>query len=96
MKKADAKSIAAQKRPTPVTDLGAADAAAQQAAAVEALARSMPYNANKSKEFGRDKAISPAAGQTLASTSELATELTSASTLSECNQSAKTRTTRTR
>jgi catalase len=90
MKKADAKSIAAQKRPTPVTDLGAADAAAQQAAAVEALARSMPYNANKSKEFGRDKAISPAAGQTLASTSELATELTSASTLSECNQSAKT------
>jgi catalase len=34
MKKADAKSIAAQKRPTPVTDLGAADAAAQQAAAV--------------------------------------------------------------
>ena len=38
MKKTDANSIAAQKRPTPVTDLGAADAAAQQAAEVGALA----------------------------------------------------------
>ena len=64
----------------------AADALAQQAAAVEALAASMPYNANKSKEFGRDNAISPAAGQTQEPTSDLV----SASTLSESNLSAKT------
>ncbi|NMG76253.1 catalase [Aromatoleum diolicum] len=90
MKKTDPKPMAANKRPAPATDLGSADALAQQAAAVEALARSMPHNANKSKEFGRDNAISPSAGQTLEPTSGLAAELTSASTLSESNLSAKT------
>ena len=86
MKKTDTKPMAAKKRPTPATDLGSADVVAQQAAAVEALAASMPFNANKSKEFGRDNAITPPAGQTLQPTSELA----SASTLSESNLSAKT------
>lgn len=86
MKMTDPKPMATEERPAPATDLGAGDGAAQQAADVEALARSMPHNANKSKEFGRDNAISPAAGQTLESTSELA----SASTLSESNLSAKT------
>ncbi|HSG22777.1 MAG TPA: hypothetical protein VLA64_07425, partial [Azonexus sp.] len=90
MKKTDPIPMAARKQPTPATDLSAADALAQQAAAVEALAAAMPHNANKSKEFGRDNAISPPAGQTQEPTSELAAKLTSASTLSETNLSAKT------
>ena len=85
MKKTDPQPMAARK-PTPAIDPGAADALAQQATAVEALAASMPYNANKSKEFGRDNAISPSAGQTQEPNSDLA----SASTLSETNISAKT------
>ena len=82
--------MAGNKHPTPTTELGAADVLAQQAAAVEALAASMPHNANKSKEFGRDNAISPPAGQTQAPNSELIAELISASTLSESNLTAKT------
>ena len=90
MKKTDPKPMAGNKHPNPTTDLGAADALAQQAAAVEALVASMPHNANKSKEFGRDNAISPPAGQTQAPNSELIAELMSASTLSESNLTAKT------
>lgn len=86
MKKTDPKSVAALTQPLPARDPGAADALAEQASAVEALVASMPYNASKSKEFGRDNAIAPPAGQTLAPTSALA----SASTLSEANLSAKT------
>lgn len=65
MKRTDPKQMAANKRPAPATDLGSAEAVAQQAAAVVALARAMPHNANKRKEFGRDNAITPPAGQTL-------------------------------
>ena len=86
MKTTDPKPMAAKKQPTPATDPGAAAALAQQAAAVEVLTRSMPYNANKRKEFGRDNAVSPPVGQTVEPSSALA----SASTLSEINLSAKT------
>ena len=86
MKKTDPKSVAARTQSPPARDPGAADALAEQASAVEALVASMPYNTSKSKEFGRDNAIAPPAGQTLVPTSALA----SASTLSEANLSAKT------
>ncbi|HRQ59384.1 MAG TPA: catalase [Azoarcus taiwanensis] len=81
MKNTDPKPMAAKKRPTPATD-----AVAQQAADVDALARSMPHNANKSKEVGRGNAVSPPPGQTVEPSSVLA----SASTVSETNQSGKT------
>ncbi|MFM1692194.1 catalase [Aeromonas salmonicida] len=86
MKKTDLKLMTARKRPNRAIDLCPLDALAQQVAAIEALARSMPRNINKDKEFGRDNAISPAAGQRMAPQSKLA----SASTLSESNLSAKT------
>ena len=86
MKKTDPKLTAATQRPAQVIDLAAIDALAQQAAEVETRARAMPYNGNKSKEFGRDNALSPAAG----ATTESASERASASTLSESNRSAKT------
>lgn len=86
MKKTAPKSMAAKKGSPPTIDANSNEAAAQQAAAIEALATSMPHNTNTSKEFGRANAISPSAGQTLESTSELA----SASTLSESNLSLKT------
>jgi catalase len=86
MKTTDPKSTAPNTRPAPSTDLASADALAQQAAEVDALAASMPHNASKSKEFGRANAISPAAGQT----QEPASNRASASTLSESNISAKT------
>jgi len=86
MKKTGPKPMAGKRQPTPATEFDSADALVQQAAAVDALARSMPHNANKSKEFGRDNAIAPSAGQTVEPTSELV----SASTLSESNLSAKT------
>ena len=72
MKKTDPKSVAALTQPLPARDPGAADALAEQASAVEALVASMPYNASKSKEFGRDNAIAPPAGQTLAPHAEAA------------------------
>jgi catalase len=78
--------MAANKHPAPATDLDSAAVRAQQAAAVDALARAMPHNTNKSNEFGRANAITPSAGQTQEPTSDLA----SASTLSESNVSAKT------
>ncbi|MEO5697519.1 MAG: catalase [Burkholderiaceae bacterium] len=84
MKKNDAKSAAAKKPPRAGT--GAADPAAQQAAAVQAMAAAMPHNAIKAKEIGRDNAISPPAGPTVEPSSPTA----SASTLSEVNESAKT------
>ncbi len=90
MKKTDQKPMAGNKQPSPATDHGSADALAQQAAAVAELAASMPYNANKRKEFGRDNAIAPPAGQRQAPNSEAIAELVSASTLSEINISAKT------
>ena len=90
MKKTVPNPMAADLQPTSKTDPGHSDALAQQAAAVDALAGSMPHNANKSKEFGRDNAISPPAGQTREPTSEPAARLTAASTLSEANLSAKT------
>ncbi len=86
MKTNDPKPVTANPRPAPATEFDAADALVQQAAAIDALAASMPHNTNKPKEFGRDHAITPSAGQTLEPTSAL----TSASTLSEANVSAKT------
>ena len=86
MKKTTLKPLATNNGPAPTTDVSSNDALVQQAAAVEALAKSMPHNANKSKEFGRDNAITPTAGQTIEPGSKLAT----ASTVSESNFSAKT------
>jgi len=57
-----------------------------QAAAVQSLAAAMPHNTSKRKEFGRDNAVAPSAGQTI----EPSSELVSASTVSEANRSAKT------
>jgi catalase len=79
-------AMAANNGPVPAAEDSCGDALAQQAADIEALAKSMPHNANKSKEFGRDNAILPPTGQTLESRSQLA----SASILSESNLSAKT------
>ena len=90
MKKTDPKPMAANLPPTAANDPGTTDPLKQQAEAVDALAASMPYNASKNKEFGRDNAIAPSAGQCLEPISDQATELTSASTLSEGNISAKT------
>jgi catalase len=64
---------------------GAADVKAQQIAATEQLVASMPYNANKPLEHGRDNAVSPPAGLT----AEPSDPLVTASTLSEANTSAK-------
>ena len=81
MKKAETKSKSAKKRAS-----RGDDARARQAAAVQALAAAMPHNAVKNKEFGRDNAVTPPAGQTVAPSSPLA----SGSTLSEAHHSAKT------
>ena len=62
------------------------DAPAQQADAAQTLAKSMPYNAIKGAEFGRDNALSPPTGEMITSESRWA----SASTVSEGNVSAKT------
>ncbi|MES2958015.1 MAG: catalase [Pseudomonadota bacterium] len=60
--------------------------AEQQAAAVQALASAMPYNANKAQDKGHASALAPPRGQTAKPASPLA----SASTLSEGQASAKT------
>jgi len=86
MKKTDSKPMTAKQPSSPAAENGAADALVQQATDVDALAASMPHNANKSREFGRSNAITPPTGQTVEPTSDLA----SASTLSEANRSAKT------
>ncbi len=61
-------------------------ALAAQAAAAQALAAAMPFNANKPREIGRAHAVKPARGQT----AEAATPAATASTLSESNASGKT------
>ncbi len=86
MNKRRSKSAPAKKRPTPTTDDLPGAAAAAQAVSVQALAAAMPHNTIKRKEFGRENAVSPAAGQTIEPSSDLA----SASTVSEANRSAKT------
>ena len=57
-----------------------------QATATQALVASMPYNANKALEHGRENALNPPAGLT----SRASSETVLASTLSEKNQSQKT------
>ncbi|MEP6999869.1 MAG: catalase [bacterium] len=64
----------------------AADAAAQQASAIEQLAASIPHNPNTPGEFGHDHAIAPVTGATRSP----ASPSVGASTLSETNPSAKT------
>ena len=56
-----------------------------QAKDTEALVASMPHNANKALDFGRDNALNPPPGLT----AEAASDAVSASTLSEVNVSAK-------
>jgi catalase len=90
MKKTNSTTLAAKKRASAGTNPGSDNPAALQAAAVDALVQSMPFNANKSMEYGGDNAISPPTGQTVEPSSELAAELSSASTLSESNKSDKT------
>ena len=86
MKKMTLKPSPGSQGMAPAAKNSSVDAATQQAAAVQALVKSMPYNANKSKEFGQANAVSPPVGLTVESTSKL----TSASTLSESNLSSKT------
>ncbi|MDC6169408.1 catalase [Paucibacter sp. XJ19-41] len=57
-----------------------------QASATQALVASMPYNANKGLDFGRDSARDPSVGLV----AEPASDSVSASTLSEINITAKT------
>ena len=59
---------------------------AEQLAAAQALAAAMPFNPNKSLEFGRDNAVAPPRGASVSSGLPTA----SASTLSESNASSKT------
>ncbi len=63
-----------------------ADPVLAQAQGAQALAASMPHNANKALDFGRDGALNPPVGLTAAAQ----TDAVSASTLSEANVSAKT------
>ena len=58
---------------------------AEQGAAAQALTAAMPFNAGKAQEFGRQNAVEPPRGASVASNSPTAT----ASTLSEPNVSAK-------
>ncbi|MBT9596535.1 MAG: catalase [Vitreoscilla sp.] len=59
---------------------------AEQLAAVQALAASMPYNTGKAHEFGRENAVAPPRGADASSSSPMA----GAGTLSEINASSKT------
>lgn len=73
------------------TDRGGASSAGAdpvqvQASATQALVASMPYNANKGLDFGRDSARDPSVGLV----AEPASDSVSASTLSEINITAKT------
>ncbi|MCU7373761.1 catalase [Paucibacter sp. O1-1] len=63
-----------------------ADPVQVQASATQALVASMPYNANKGLDFGRDSARDPSVGLV----AEPASDSVSASTLSEINITAKT------
>ena len=62
------------------------DSKSSHAADVQQLASSMPGNANTPLEYGRERALSPAAGAHVAPPSTA----TTGSTLSECNASVKT------
>jgi catalase len=62
------------------------DPVARQSEAANELAASMPENENTPREFGREHALDPQAGRTVASADASAT----ASTLSESNDSGKT------
>jgi catalase len=86
MKKSRPRSAPAKKRPINTTGVRFKAVVEIQAAAVQALAAAMSHNAIKRREFGRDNAVSPSAGQTHEPSSDLA----SASTVSEANGSAKT------
>lgn len=70
----------------PGTPPAEADGPRAQLAAAQAQAAAMPFNASKALEFGRDNAVAPRPGVTVA----VASEEASASTLSERNASAKT------
>ncbi|MGL6112918.1 MAG: catalase, partial [Rubrivivax sp.] len=63
-----------------------ADPVLAQANGTQALVASMPHNANKASDFGRDNALNPPVGLT----AEPASSAVSASTLSEVNVTAKT------
>jgi catalase len=63
-----------------------ADSVMAQATDTQALVASMPHNANKALDFGRDQAVNPPLGLT----AEPASDAVSASTLSEANANAKT------
>ena len=80
-----ASSSAPAGKPSEDADPKKAQAQAQ-AKGTQALVASMPYNANKELDFGRDNALNPPPGLT----AEAATDAVSASTLSEVNVSAKT------
>ena len=62
MKKPEPKNAAAKKPTAAPASSSRAGAQAAQAAAFQALAAAMPYNANKVKEFGRANAVSPPQG----------------------------------
>ena len=64
----------------------ASDAAMAQAADTQTLVASMPNNANKALDFGRDNALNPPIGLTTAT----ASDAVSASTVSEANITGKT------
>ncbi len=88
-KKAVAATAAARNTasaPSHIPPEAAADALAQHAAEVNALAGAVPHNANKPGEFGHDNAVSPPEGVTV----EPPSASTTGSTLSEANVSAKT------
>lgn len=81
--KAAARSTASRpSHPSPSTG---GDALADQAAATEAVVASIPFNANKPGEYGRDNATMPLEGVHVDVPSEVG-----ASTLTETNRSAKT------
>ncbi len=88
VKKAAAKAASRNTASAPphITPDAAADALAQHAVDVNALAAAIPHNANKAGEHGRDNAISPPEGITVEPPSHQAT----GSTLTEANASAKT------
>ncbi|MDB5730871.1 MAG: Catalase, partial [Variovorax sp.] len=73
-------------RPAHIPVDAGSDALARQATDTEALVASMPFNANKPLEQGRDNAVAPPEGITAEPLSDAVT----ASTLSEANHSDKT------
>jgi catalase len=60
---ATAKAAARNTASGPAQVSGAPDALAQHQKSVQELAASLPYNANKKLEYGRDNAIAPAPGE---------------------------------